>query len=89
MRFRMSVWIGAVLAMLTCTSIAFAQDPTGPTYGGSGADVDSQVQIGGQNATGTLPFTGSDLGLVVLTAVLLVVLGLVIRRLTLARNVVR
>lgn len=77
---------GAVMAFFVWASVALAQDPTGPTYGGRGPDIDSQVESGGVAAgqVGVLPFTGRDLALIVLGALLLVGMGLLTRRV--ARN---
>lgn len=77
---------GTVLVFLLFASVALAQDPTGPTYGGSGPDIDSQVGRGevvaGQG--GTLPFTGLDVTLALLAGLLLVTMGVLTRRI--ARN---
>ena len=87
-----------VVAFLAFTSIAYAQEPTGPTYGGSGPDIDSQVERGqvagratggGEVVTGTLPFTGLDLALALVGGLALVTVGLVTRRVARARSVAR
>ncbi len=85
-----------VVAFLAFTSIAYAQEPTGPTYGGSGPDIDSQVERGqvagratGEVVTGTLPFTGLDLALALVGGLALVTVGLMTRRVARARSVAR
>lgn len=82
---------GIVLAFFVWASVALAQDPTGPTYGGRGPDVDSQVDSGDVAAeqVGFLPFTGRDLALIVLGALLLVGMGLLTRRVARNRDVAK
>lgn len=92
MWIRSSAIAGMVVAFLAFASIAFAQEPTGPTYGGSGPDIDNQVgqgQVAGDVVTGTLPFTGLDLVLALVGGLALVAVGLVTRRLARARSVAR
>lgn len=82
---------GVLLAFFVWASAALAQDPTGPTYGGRGPDVDSQVDTGEVAAgqVGFLPFTGRDLALIVLGALLLVGMGLLTRRVARNRDVAK
>ena len=82
---------GVVLAFLVWASVALAQDPTGPTYAGKGPDIDSQVESGEVAAgqVGFLPFTGRDLALIVLGALLLVGMGMLTRRAARNRDVVK
>jgi hypothetical protein len=82
---------GVVLAFLVWASVALAQDPTGPTYGGRGPDTDSQVESGEVAAeqVGFLPFTGRDLALIVLGALLLVGMGMLTRRVARNRDVAK
>lgn len=82
---------GVVLAFLVWASVALAQDPTGPTYGGRGPDTDSQVESGevAAGTVGLLPFTGRDLALIVLGALLLVGMGLLTRRAARNRDVAK
>lgn len=89
MRYPRSVFAAAILGVLAFAPTALAQDPTGPIYGGPGPDIDDQVGRGGEVVTGTLPFTGRDLALAVLTALVLIAAGLLTRRLARARSVVR
>ena len=73
---------GVVLALFVWAGTALAQDPTGRTYGGRGPDLDNRVGSGVEPATtvGFLPFTGRDLALIVLGALLLIGMGLITRR---------
>jgi hypothetical protein len=83
---------GVVLAFFVWASVALAQNPpTGPTYGGRGPDTDSQVDSGDVAAeqVGFLPFTGRDLALIVLGALLLVGMGLLTRRVARNRDVAK
>jgi hypothetical protein len=91
MRVRGFIVSGVVLAMFVWASVALAQDPTGPTYAGSGPDIDSQVE-GGEVAAGQvgfLPFTGRDLALIVLGALLLVGMGMLTRRAARNRDIAK
>jgi len=85
----MNVFAGVVLGFLTLASIALAQDPTGPTYGGRGPSIDDQVGSAGDLAAGTLPFTGLDLALALATGLVLLTLGLLTRRLARSRVIDR
>ncbi len=89
MRYLKSIFAAAMLGALAFASTALAQDPTGPTYGGPGPNIDDQVGRGGEGVTGTLPFTGRDLTLAVLTALVRIAVGMLTRRLARARSVVR
>lgn len=82
---------GVLLALLLWVPAALAQDPVGPAYGGRGPDVDSQVEGGGVAAgqVGFLPFTGRDLALIVLGALVLVGMGVLTRRAARGRDVVK
>ena len=85
---------GGVLAFFVWASVALAQDPTGLTYGGRGPNVDSEVESGavaaaGAEQVGFLPFTGRDLALIVLGALLLVGMGLLTRRVARSRDVAK
>jgi hypothetical protein len=66
---------GMALAALAWVPAALAQSPAVSGYGGVGGEV--QGDVGG----GSLPFTGLDLGLLVLGGLLLVAAGLSLRRL--------
>ncbi len=82
---------GVVLTFFVWASVALAQEPTGQTYGGRGPEVDSQVD-GGEVAAdqvGFLPFTGRDLALIVLGALLLVGMGMLTRRAARSRDVAK
>jgi hypothetical protein len=82
---------GVVFAFFVWASVALAQEPTGPTYGGRGPDIDSQVESGDVAAdqVGFLPFTGRDLALIVLGALLLVGMGMLTRRAARSRDVAK
>ena len=84
---------GVALAFFVWASVALAQEdpPTGPTYGGRGPDVDSQVDSGDVAAeqVGFLPFTGRDLALIVLGALLLVGMGMLTRRVARNRDIAK
>lgn len=73
-----SVWLGLVL-----TPSALAQDPTVPVHGGMGGDVnttlDQAVRSQAEPAQ-TLPFTGLDLTLVVGAGLVLLALGVMLRK---------
>jgi hypothetical protein len=71
----------SIVAMNTFVASAFAQSPAEQVYGGQGGNV--QQDVAGEGvASGALPFTGMDLALMAIAALLLVATGLVIRRLT-------
>jgi hypothetical protein len=80
--------IKAVLAVgvtsLIWASVAAAQQP----YLGSGGGVQGEVGGGGDVAgtSGALPFTGFDLGALLVGGVLLLILGFVLRRNTRPRS---
>lgn len=84
-RLRLAVGASLIGALVTAAS-AFAQTPAGRGYGGQGGNV--QGEVGGEAgaAAGALPFTGMDLALMALAAVLLIATGLTMRRLGRARS---
>jgi hypothetical protein len=90
MRVR-GVFSGVFLTFLVWASVALAQDPTGRTYGGRGADIDDEVGAGEVAAgqVGFLPFTGRDLALIVLGGLTLVAMGLLTRRAARNRDVAK
>jgi len=68
------------------TALGAGSSPTGEVYGGQGAPTQGSLGASGPTtkpdsaSTGTLPFTGVDLGLVLVAGVGLVVMGLSLRR---------
>lgn len=78
MRRSVALGFGAVLAALFVVQVALAgSGSSSDEYAGVAGSVQGQVQKGGS----TLPFTGFDLTLAVVFAVLLVGAGFAIRRL--------
>lgn len=79
---KFAVAVVAGLGLLAFQALAFAQAPTGPAYGGVGPEVDEQV--GGAAAEvgvrDVLPFTGLDLALATGAGLVLLALGLMMRR---------
>lgn len=66
---------------LVMTSAALAQAPTVPAYGGRGGDVSKSLDKGevvGQ--TQTLPFTGLDVSLMIGAALVLIALGITLKK---------
>ncbi|HET8754569.1 MAG TPA: hypothetical protein VFM58_01075 [Solirubrobacteraceae bacterium] len=90
--FRMRMSVLAVLAacfVLALGGTALAQDnPTTDAYGGvlgneveNSGDTTANVQeVGGESSSGSLPFTGMQVGLVALVGIGLVSLGFAMRR---------
>lgn len=76
----------SLIGVLVLAGSALAQTPAGRGYGGQGGNV--QGEVGGEAgaAAGALPFTGMDLALMALAAVLLIATGLTMRRLGRARS---
>jgi hypothetical protein len=82
--------VAAALAciVLACASVAAAQTPSEDTYGGlanqqQGAvspDTNSAAGTTQTASSGTLPFTGFELGIALVAGVALVGTGLVLRR---------
>lgn len=84
---RLFVSVSAALGGgLVLAAAAVAQTPVGRGYGGDGGNV--QQDVAGTGAPGgaagslggTLPFTGLDLAVILVAAVVLIVAGLAIRR---------
>ena len=83
--------VGAVFAAcLSLTAAAYAQNPTGATYGPGGvAGVEDDVagDVAGEVvASGSLPFTGLDLVVALGVALLLLAIGISARRLARERS---
>jgi len=68
--------VAAAVAALAWAATAVAANPGVSGYGGQSGGVQSDVQSGG-----TLPFTGLDLGLILGGGILLVLVGIGLRRL--------
>lgn len=65
------------LAALISAPIALAQEPS--SGAGEGGSVQGAVGGGGSNASGSLPFTGLDLTVLVAGALVLLAFGLLLR----------
>ncbi len=94
MRFVATIAVLASLALLSVAGTAIAQSPTEDAYGGGGKDQVGGLQQsnggGGDNAaaavatdtTGSLPFTGLEVGVMLLAGVALVGGGFLVRRIS-------
>jgi hypothetical protein len=67
-------------ALCLSAAPAMASSPTNSAYSGSGATQISQVQTPVTTSTSSLPFTGLNLAVVGLVAVVLAGSGLILRR---------
>lgn len=84
---RLRLMVGACfVTMHMFVATAFAGTPAERVYGGQGGNVQQDVGAEGV-ASGALPFTGMDLALMAVAAVLLTTTGLVIRRVARAKTV--
>ena len=87
MKAGISGGFGAIIVFLATATTALAQAPTGPTYAGVGPSIDEEVggvagEVTGEAVTtGTLPFTGFDIALALGVGLLLVMVGVLTRRL--------
>ena len=73
---RLAAFASSVLVYLLMASVALAQEPTQSGYGGTGGNIQGDVEGGG----GSLPFTGLDLLLLVGAGALLLAAGFALRR---------
>lgn len=80
------VGLTSLVGMLVLAASALGQTPAGRGYGGQGGNVQGDVAGEAGAAAGALPFTGMDLALLGLAAVLLIATGLTMRRLGRARS---
>ena len=80
---RLRVITGAVLfSLLSWASVALAagNGSSASAYGGSGGQVAGTLASAPKGSSGTLPFTGLNLALIVLAALALVTVGFTLRR---------
>lgn len=75
---KISIALAAVLVALITATVALAQ--SGP-YAGEAGDVQERVSGRAGGGLGQLPFTGLDLAFIVGAGLLLVVVGVTLRRL--------
>jgi hypothetical protein len=82
MKLRASVLALTALTSLLAAGAALAQDPTGSTYAGVGNDITQQAGVAGVAAQsqGTLPFTGLDLAVGIVLGLVLIAVGVLMRR---------
>jgi hypothetical protein len=71
---------GAVIAVLALSATAFGETVHGRGYGGPGADI--QEEIVAARGADILPFSGLDLALLVGGGLMLLLVGLLVRRAT-------
>ena len=83
---RVGVTLWGAAAYLTLATTAAAQSPVQGGYGGGGGDVVGGVE--GTGAGGALPFTGADLAMLFVVALVLVAAGVMVRRVARAKNTV-
>jgi len=84
---KLSLFAFGVVGALVAAGSAFAADQP-PAYSGREGNVQQQVNgvKGASNTLGSLPFTGLDLALIVGGALLLVIAGVALRRVTANRT---
>ena len=70
--------IGGVVSLVLAGTV-LAATPSGRAYGGAAGELEQQVG-GGVEGTGTLPFTGLDLGIAVAVGLTLLAVGILMRR---------
>ena len=73
------VWGGSALRFGACSCGTSQEERIKAGYGG-GAGVQDEVQAAGATAGGSLPFTGLDLALLLAGGLILLVLGMFLRR---------
>jgi hypothetical protein len=78
---RLAAFASSLLAYLVMASVALAQEPTQSGYGGTGGNIQGDVE-----GSGSLPFTGLDLLLLVGAGALLLAAGFTLRRVGRAKS---
>jgi hypothetical protein len=71
--------VAAAVSIAVLAPAALAQDPTVSVYGGEGGNVQGQLDPSGA-AGGVLPFTGIDLAFAFGAGLVLIAVGIVLRR---------
>lgn len=82
-RAQLSVGFAVFVGSLALVSVALGQSSSVQGYGGEGGGVSAGVGSGGGGgvaSAGSLPFTGLDVGFLVLAGAAVLALGLVLRR---------
>jgi hypothetical protein len=76
---RFAALVGTLLLTVGATAAVASNGPSNAVYGGNGGNV--QGALTGTSPSGQLPFTGFDVALLVGAALLLIAVGLGVRRL--------
>jgi hypothetical protein len=81
---RVGVTLWGAAAYLVLSTTAAAQSPVEGGYGGPSGEIVGGVE--GAGTGGTLPFTGADLAMLLVVALVLVAAGVMVRRVARAKN---
>lgn len=81
---KLAALTGMLLLTVGVTGAAAGNGPSNAVYGGNGGNV--QGALTGTSPSGQLPFTGFDIALLVGAALLLIAVGLGVRRLARSNN---